>query len=89
MFQIFNFFFLKASILSLFKLKIGCVDTIEFNSLSTNIFAEFTILSFFLNNGYCEIFLIPEKFAKKIISKRTTENKNFIKVSRFNFFSKP
>ena len=30
----------------------GFVETIEFNSFSVKIFADVTILSFFLNNGY-------------------------------------
>ena len=37
---------------SSFKFKIGCVDTIVFNSFSVKIFADVTILSFFLNKGY-------------------------------------
>ena len=33
-----------------------------FNSFSVNILADATILSFFLNKGYCEIFLISANF---------------------------
>ena len=45
----------------LFSLSIifGWVEIISFKYSSVKILAESTILSFFLNNGYCIIFFMP------------------------------
>ena len=52
-------FCLVSYILSSLILSSGCVDIISPNSFSVKILADVTILSFFLNKGYWEIFFIP------------------------------
>ena len=51
--------------LNLSNFNSDCVETIVPNSFSVKIFAEVTILSFFLNKGYCDIFFIPASFEIK------------------------
>ena len=68
--------------LILFNDKFGWVEIIQPNSFSVKILAEVTILSFLLNKGYWEIFLIPANFE---IKKYLNE---LVKINTLsNFFS--